>query len=201
MRNQQPALLLNDQKKRCAWASEINKPSPEMILYHDLEWGRPNHDDRYLFELLCLETYQAGLSWAIVLKKRDAFRRAFFNFEIKRVAEVTSIENLLLNKDIIRNRMKLSATVNNAKIFLKIEKEYGSFADYLWHFTNGKTIDNHVLNHADIPSENQLSINISKQMKKTGFKFTGPVTIYSYLQAVGIINDHQIDCQFNPDNI
>ncbi len=201
MRNQQPALLLNDQKKRCAWSSEINKPSPEMILYHDLEWGRPSHDDRYLFELLCLETYQAGLSWAIVLKKRDAFRRAFFNFEIKRVAEVTSIENLLLNKDIIRNRMKLSATVNNAKIFLKIEKEYGSFADYLWHFTNGKTIDNHVLNHADIPSENQLSINISKQMKKTGFKFTGPVTIYSYLQAVGIINDHQIDCQFNPDNI
>ncbi|KEK03043.1 3-methyladenine DNA glycosylase [Oenococcus oeni S23] len=179
----------------------MNKPSPEMILYHDLEWGRPSHDDRYLFELLCLETYQAGLSWAIVLKKRDAFRRAFFNFEIKRVAEVTSIENLLLNKDIIRNRMKLSATVNNAKIFLKIEKEYGSFADYLWHFTNGKTIDNHVLNHADIPSENQLSINISKQMKKTGFKFTGPVTIYSYLQAVGIINDHQIDCQFNPDNI
>lgn len=201
MRNQQPALLLNDQKKRCAWVSEINKPSPEMILYHDLEWGRPSHDDRYLFELLCLETYQAGLSWAIVLKKRDAFRRAFFNFEIKRVAEVTSIENLLLNKDIIRNRMKLSATVNNAKIFLKIEKEYGSFADYLWHFTNGKTIDNHVLNHADIPSENQLSINISKQMKKTGFKFTGPVTIYSYLQAVGIINDHQIDCQFNPDSI
>ncbi|MFT8328542.1 MAG: DNA-3-methyladenine glycosylase I [Oenococcus oeni] len=201
MRNQQPALLLNDQKKRCAWVSEINKPSPEMILYHDLEWGRPSHDDRYLFELLCLETYQAGLSWAIVLKKRDAFRRAFFNFEIKRVAEVTSIENLLLNKDIIRNRMKLSATVNNAKIFLKIEKEYGSFADYLWHFTNGKTIDNHVLNYADIPSENQLSINISKQMKKTGFKFTGPVTIYSYLQAVGIINDHQIDCQFNPDNI
>ncbi|EAV38781.1 DNA-3-methyladenine glycosylase I [Oenococcus oeni] len=201
MHNQQSALLLNDQKKRCAWVSEINKPSPEMILYHDLEWGRPSHDDRYLFELLCLETYQAGLSWAIVLKKRDAFRRAFFNFEIKRVAEVTSIENLLLNKDIIRNRMKLSATVNNAKIFLKIEKEYGSFADYLWHFTNGKTIDNHVLNYADIPSENQLSINISKQMKKTGFKFTGPVTIYSYLQAVGIINDHQIDCQFNPDSI
>ncbi|AZZ61079.1 DNA-3-methyladenine glycosylase I [Oenococcus sp. UCMA 16435] len=200
MQNQQLDFPLNDQKKRCGWVSEINKPSLEMILYHDQEWGQPSHDDRYLFELLCLETYQAGLSWAIVLKKRDAFRQAFFNFEIKRVAEITSIENLLLNKDIIRNRLKLSATINNAKIFLKIESEYGSFANYLWHFTNGKTIDNHIVNYTNIPSQNELSLAISRQMKKGGFKFTGPVTIYSYLQAVGIINDHQVDCQFNPDN-
>ncbi|MFT8323797.1 DNA-3-methyladenine glycosylase I [Oenococcus sicerae] len=170
-----------------------------MIAYHDEEWGRPSHNDRDLFELLSLETYQAGLSWEIVLKKRDAFRHAFFNFDIAKVAAMQSIEPLLLDSSIIRNRLKLAATVNNARAIVKIQQTYASFDNYVWHFVDGQTIDHHIENMAEIPAQNQLSQIVAKRMKQDGFKFTGPVTIYSYLQAVGVINDHEVGCAFNPD--
>ncbi|EHN58877.1 DNA-3-methyladenine glycosylase I [Oenococcus kitaharae] len=192
------SLKADDGKRRCQWLTNY-KVWDDMTVYHDNEWGRPSHNYRYLFELLCLETYQAGLSWEIVLKKRAAFQRAFFNFDIQKVAELTSIDSLMADSGLIRNRLKLQATINNARAVLNTQKQYGSFDNYLWHFTDGQIIDHHITDPVQIPAQNDLSQLVAKQMKKDAFKFTGPVTIYSYLQGAGVINDHEAVCAFNPN--
>ena len=165
--------------KRCSW---VNEKSGIYIKYHDEEWGVPKYDDRELFELLILESFQAGLSWLTVLKKREAFRKAFDNFDVKKVAGYTDgkVKELLYNPGIIRSKNKILASINNAKIFINIQKEYGTFADYIWGFTGGKIIKNRTNN---IPVSTELSDKISKDLKKRGMKYTGTVIIYSYLQA------------------
>lgn len=183
--------------QRCGWVKENN---PLYIAYHDQEWGQPLHDDQKLFELLCLETYQAGLSWETVLNKRAAFKKAFHNYDAQKVVRMSDqdLDRLLENPEIIRNKLKIYATRANAQAFLKLQKEYSSFDSYLWAFVNGKSINNNVVHYQDVPSKTDLSEKISKDLKKRGFKFVGPVCIYSYLQAAGLINDHEINCDFNP---
>lgn len=175
---------------RCFW---VDLKSPLYIKYHDEEWGVPKYNDRELFELLILEGFQAGLSWITVLKKREAFRKAFDDFVVNVVAnyDEAKINELLNNKDIIRSKSKIEAAINNAKIFIEIQKEFGSFSNYIWKFTGGKCIKN-----ADdkIPVSSTLSDEVSKDLKKRGMKYTGTVIIYSYLQAIGVINDHETDC-------
>ena len=167
--------------------------SPLYIKYHDEEWGVPKYDDRELFELLILEGFQAGLSWITVLKKREAFRKAFDNFEVNKIAkyDVKKVEKLVNNADIIRSRNKIESAINNAKIFMQIQNEYGSFSNYIWKFTDGKIIKN---TDDKFSVSSQLSDEVSKDLKKRGMKYTGTVIIYSYLQAIGVINDHEIDC-------
>lgn len=164
----------------------------ELLTYYEQEWGQPEHDDQRLFELLCLETYQAGLSWQTVLAKRAAFRTAFYQFEIQKVAQMTTtdIDHLLQNPAIIRNRRKLAATVNNAQIVLAIQQELGSFNQYLWAFVDGQPIVNRPKTWADVPAQSALSVAVSRDMKRRGFQFVGPVTVYSYLQGAGLIDDH-----------
>lgn len=175
-------------KQRCSWAK-----SSLMMNYHDNYWGIPCHDDQQLFELLTLETFQAGLSWEIVLKKQTAFEEAFDSFNIASVAHFSSqdVEHFLQNKQIIRNRQKINAMIHNAKV---IQNLPCSFDHYLWQFTNNITIKNHYQTYADIPTKTPLSIKISQQMKKDGFKFTGPVVIQSFIEAAGLVNDHEINC-------
>ena len=181
--------------KRCSWVKLTN---PLYIAYHDHEWGHPLHDERALFELLCLETYQAGLSWVTVLNKRQAFKQAFYDYEVERVASMSNVEleKILLNPAIIRNRLKLFATRTNAQAFLKIQEDYGSFDTYIWKFVGGETIQNQVEDYKTVPSKTLLSERISKDLKKQGFKFVGPTCVYSFLQAAGLVNDHEIDCDF-----
>ncbi|MBS5805189.1 MAG: DNA-3-methyladenine glycosylase I [Acinetobacter sp.] len=176
--------------KRCFW---VDEKSEIYVKYHDEEWGVPNHNDRDLFELLILEGFQAGLSWITVLKKREAFRKAFDNFDVTKVSEYDEekINALLENKDIIRSRGKITAAINNAKIFIEIQKEFGSFSNYIWGFTDNKVIKNTT---GEIPVKTELSDMVSKDLKKRGMKYTGSVIIYSYLQAVGVVNDHDINC-------
>ena len=176
--------------KRCFW---VDEKSEIYVKYHDEEWGVPNHNDRDLFELLILEGFQAGLSWITVLKKREAFRNAFDNFDVKKVSEYDEekINALLENKDIIRSRGKITAAINNAKIFIEIQKEFGSFSNYIWGFTDNKVIKNTT---GEIPVKTELSDMVSKDLKKRGMKYTGSVIIYSYLQAIGIVDDHDINC-------
>ena len=176
--------------KRCHW---VDENSPIYVKYHDEEWGVPKYDDRELFELLVLESFQAGLSWITVLKKREAFRVAFDNFDVEKVAKYdeNKINELLKNKDIIRSKGKINSAINNAKIFIEIQKEFGSFSNYIWKFTNNKIIKN--------TSDEQfvstpLSDEISKDLKKRSMKYVGTVIIYSYLQAIGVVNDHESDC-------
>ncbi|KRM72018.1 DNA-3-methyladenine glycosylase I [Lacticaseibacillus brantae] len=166
--------------------------TPELRAYHDQEWGIPQHGDDNLFELLSLETYQAGLSWQIVLKKRAAFNKAFHHFQINRVAKMTSeeIDALMTNPDIIRNRRKLEATVTNAQAIQRVQAEFGSFDQYLWDFVAGEPIVNAPKSPDEVPAQTELSQLVSKDMKKRGFKFVGPVTIYSYLQGAGLVDDH-----------
>ena len=176
--------------KRCAWVEN----QPEIyIRYHDEEWGVACHDDKKLFELLILEMFQTGLSWLTVLKKRENFRQAFDGFLVEKVAayKEDDINRLLNNAGIIRNRGKIEAAVNNAKIFIKIREEFGTFDKYLWHFTAGKTIKG---DGKTFPARTPLSDKISKDLKKLGMKYTGSVVIYSYLQAAGIVDDHQENC-------
>ncbi len=172
---------------RCKWC---NLKNPKYIEYHDKEWGVPVYDDHVLFEMLILESFQAGLSWECVLNKRDAFREAFENFELDMVCAfgVDKRNALLQNKEIIRNRLKINAAVNNASIFKKIQTEYGSFAEYIWHFT-----ENQIIYETDKTSS-ALSDEISADLKRRGMKFVGTTIIYSYLQAVGVINSHEPDC-------
>lgn len=175
---------------RCKW---VDLKSPIYIKYHDEEWGVPKYDDRDLFELLILEGFQAGLSWLTVLKKRDAFRIAFDNFEVNKVAKYdeTKVAELLNDGNIIRSKSKIEAAINNAKIFIEIQKEFGSFSDYIWKFTGGKYIKNQ---DDKIPVSSTLSDEVSKDLKKRGMKYVGTVIIYSYLQAIGVVNDHEKDC-------
>lgn len=176
--------------KRCFW---VDEKSEIYVKYHDKEWGVPKYDDRELFELLILESFQAGLSWLTVLKKREAFRKAFDNFDVEKVSiyDNKKIEELLQNADIIRSKNKILSAVSNAEIFKQIQKEYGSFSSYIWGFTDGKVIKR---TSEILPVSTPLSDKISKDLKKRGMKYVGTVIIYSYLQAIGVVNDHDKDC-------
>lgn len=181
-----------DNKTRCGWCLKESI----YIKYHDEEWGKPVHNDRLLFEFLVLESFQAGLSWLTVLKKRDNFQKAFVNFDAKKVAkfDAAKVEALMLDVGIIRNRLKIEATINNAKLFLGIQKEFGSFDKYIWSFTEGKTIINHPKSLSEIPAKTAISDAMSKDMGKRGFKFRGSTICYAFMQAVGIVDDHLEDC-------
>ena len=173
-------------RKRCNWAG-----SDEIyIKYHDEEWGVPTHDDKELFEMLVLESFQAGLSWITILKKRENFKKAFDDFEVEKVANYddAKVEELRSNEGIIRHKGKITSAINNAQIFIEIQEEFGSFDEYIWGFTDGEIIK------AEYQTESELSKNISKDLKKRGMKFVGPTIIYSYLESIGIINNHQEDC-------
>ena len=174
--------------KRCFW---VNMENPLYVDYHDFEWGVPKYDDHELYELLILEMFQAGLSWETVLNKRENFRKAFDNFDWNKIVnyDEDKINELMQDKGIIRNRRKIEATINNTKVFLGIQKEYGSFANFIWGFTDNKVI----ITDSKVVS-NELSDTISKELRKRGMKFVGTVIIYSYLQAIGVINSHDNDC-------
>ncbi|MEZ5107088.1 MAG: DNA-3-methyladenine glycosylase I [Draconibacterium sp.] len=178
--------------ERCNWGTK----SENMIEYHDTEWGVPLHDDRKLFEFFILEGFQAGLSWQIVLNKREAFREAFDNFDPEIVARYDDkkLEQLVLNPAIIRNKMKIAACVNNAQRFLEVQKEFGSFDKYIWGFVNGKPIVNQFTSLGQIPAKTELSDKISADLKKRGFKFVGSTVIYAHMQATGMVNDHLVTC-------
>jgi DNA-3-methyladenine glycosylase I len=179
-------------KKKCDWSGS----NPLMIKYHDKEWGVPQFDDTKLFEFLVLESNQAGLSWSTVLNKRENFRKAFSGFDPKKVARFTKakIEKLMQDAGIIRNRMKIEAAINNAKMFLKIQKEFGSFAAYSWKFVGNKPIVNRFKKMSDIPATTPESDAFSKDLKKRGFKFLGSTTVYAHMQACGMVNDHVVGC-------
>ncbi|MFW9903253.1 MAG: DNA-3-methyladenine glycosylase I [Candidatus Thorarchaeota archaeon] len=179
-------------KKRCAWVGS----DPLMIEYHDKEWGTPVHDDQELFEFLTLEGAQAGLSWATILSRRIGYRKAFANFDIHKVAAFTEtdFEILVMNPAIIRNRLKIKSTINNAQQFIKVQEEYGSFDQYIWGFVDYQAIHNQFKQLGDIPASTELSVKISKDLKKRGFNFVGPTICYAFMQAVGIVNDHVLDC-------
>ncbi|MDR2967175.1 MAG: DNA-3-methyladenine glycosylase I [Methanobacteriaceae archaeon] len=178
--------------KRCEWCTG----SELMMEYHDIEWGVPIFDDKKHFEFLMLESAQAGLSWITILKKRDNYRKAYDNFDLKKVASYDEVKKaeLLADAGIVRNRLKIEASITNAQNFLEIQKEFGSFSNYIWGFTNGKPVIGKWKNIHEIPSKTELSDKISLDLKKRGFRFLGSVTVYSYLQATGIVNDHIIDC-------
>lgn len=178
--------------KRCEWVTD----DPLYIKYHDEEWGKPVYDDNRLFEFLLLETFQAGLSWITILKKRENFRKAFDNFGYHKIAEYddNKHQELLKNKGIIRNRLKVKSATTNAQAFIKIQHEFGSFRDYIWGFVGGQPIVNNFKSIKDVPASTPLSDEISKDLKKRGFKFVGSTIVYAYMQATGIVNDHIIGC-------
>jgi DNA-3-methyladenine glycosylase I len=178
--------------KRCEWAGT----DPLMMAYHDQEWGTPLHDDRRLFEFLILEGAQAGLSWMTILKKRENFRQALDGFDPELVASYgdEKITQLLQDKGIIRNRLKLKAAVANAQAFLKVQAEFGSFDRYIWQFVDHDPVQNHWKSIKEIPAETPRSAAMSKDMKKKGFRFVGPTICYAFMQAVGMVNDHTVSC-------
>lgn len=180
------------EKHRCRWC--VGDPLYEA--YHDQEWGVPVFDDNTLFEFLILETFQAGLSWITVLRKRENFRVAFDDFDYKKIANYKQdkIDTLLQDAGIIRNRLKINATVSNAKAFMNIQDEFGSFSKYIWGFVNGKPIKNSLKSSKDAPATTLLSDTISKDLKKRGFKFVGSTVIYAHMQATGMVNDHEVEC-------
>ncbi|MEH6680664.1 MAG: DNA-3-methyladenine glycosylase I [Sediminicola sp.] len=180
------------EKHRCPWC--IGDPLYEA--YHDREWGVPLRDDRGLFEFLVLETFQAGLSWITILRKRENFRDALDGFDFKKIAayEAEKVELLMQDKGIIRNRAKINATVGNARSFMEIQHEFGSFSDYIWGFVNGSPIKNALISSKNAPARTLLSDTISNDLKKRGFKFVGSTVIYAHMQATGMINDHEINC-------
>lgn len=179
-------------KHRCAWCEKDDLYRD----YHDKEWGKPVYDDQLLFEFLILETFQAGLSWYTILAKRNNFRKAFANFDYKKVAKYDErkIQELLLDAGIIRNQLKIRAAVSNAIAFIEVQKEFGSFSNYIWNFTGGKPIDNQPKTLRDVPASTPLSDTISKDLKKRGFKFVGTTVVYAHMQATGMVNDHVVDC-------
>ena len=177
--------------KRCEWAT--NEPN---TTYHDKEWGRPEHDEQKLFEFLILEGAQAGLSWVTILKRREGYRKAFSNFDVKKVAQYNKnqINSLLKNESIIRNKLKINSAITNAKQFIRIQEEFGSFDKYIWSFVNYKPIKNNFKNISEIPSSSLISEKISKDLKKRGFNFVGPTICYALMQAIGMVNDHTTGC-------
>ena len=180
-----------DALKRCAWIND-----PLMREYHDTEWGVPLHDDGKLFEFLVLEGFQAGLSWATILRKRENFRKAFHGFDPERIARYTArdVKRLMADAGIIRNRQKIDAAVNNARRFLEIQKEFGSFDAYIWRFVQGKPIRNRFRSLSQLPARTPLSDAISKDLKARGFKFVGSTIVYAHMQATGMVNDHTVGC-------
>lgn len=179
-------------KHRCGWC----EGDPLYEAYHDDEWGVPVKDDATLFEFLVLETFQAGLSWITILRKRENFRTAFDNFDYKKIAKYpqSKIDELLQNPGIIRNKLKVNATVTNAKSYMTVQEEFGSFSTYIWGFVNGKPIKNAFENYKDAPAKTELSDIISKDLKKRGFKFVGSTIVYAFMQATGLVNDHETSC-------
>lgn len=177
--------------RRCAWAK-----NDLAVEYHDKEWGVPVHDDRLFFEFLILEGAQAGLSWDTILRKREAYRKAFDNFAPEKVARYgeAKIAKLLQDEGIIRNRLKINSAVANAKAFLKVQKEFGSFDKYIWRFVGGKPLDNKVKSMSDVPAKTEISDALSKDLKKRGFNFVGSTIMYAFMQATGMVNDHTREC-------
>lgn len=178
-------------KVRCKWAK-----TPIEAVYHDVEWGVPVHDERALFEFLVLEGAQAGLSWLTILQKRNRYREVFDYFDVNKVAryDAEKIASLLNDAGIVRNRLKVAAAINNAQRFLEVQTEFGSFDAYLWRFVDGKPIINHWCTHAEIPTQNAIAQALSKDLIKRNFKFVGPTICYAMMQAIGMVNDHTVDC-------
>ena len=181
-----------ENKTRCAWCEKDDLYRN----YHDNEWGKPVKDDKILFEFLILESFQAGLSWFTILKKRENFRKAFADFDVKKVAKFdeAKVDELVQNEGIIRHRGKISAAINNAKLFIEIQKEYGSFSDFIWKYVDHKPIINNWNSIKEVPATTEISDQIAKDLKKRGFKFFGSTTIYAHMQATGMVNDHTNDC-------
>ena len=177
---------------RCAWCGE----NPAMIAYHDKEWGVPVHDDRTLFEFLILEGAQAGLSWQTILNKRENYRKAFDNFDPRIIAKYgeKDIARLLADAGIVRNRLKVASTIQNARILLEVQREFGSFDAYVWQFVNGRPIDKKIRTIKDIPATSKESDAMSKDLLKRGFKFVGSTICYAFMQATGMVNDHEVGC-------
>ncbi|MFL2121873.1 DNA-3-methyladenine glycosylase I [Marinilactibacillus psychrotolerans] len=184
--------------ENCSWPGQ----DPRMIAYHDEEWGVPSKDDSYLFELITLEGAQSGLSWSIVLNKREGYQKAFHQFDIDKCAQLSDKELLEIkeNAQVIKHMNKIQSVRKNAQAIQKIQQEYGSFATYLWSYVDNEPIVNQWTSISNIPAQSELSVRLSKDLKKRGFNFVGPVTMYSYMQAVGMINDHILSCQCHPVN-
>ncbi len=191
-RPEEPDDTARDGRKRCGWG----QTNAQMVEYHDREWGVPLHDERRLFESLVLDGMQAGLSWAIVLRKREAFREAFDGFDAERVARYTSrqVTRLLKNPDIVRNRLKIEAAIRNARHFLEVQAERGSFDAYLWSFVAGRPIVNHRCTLRAIPARTPVSDRVSADLQKRGFTFVGSTIMYAFMQAAGLVNDHLVSC-------
>ena len=189
-------MAMNKPKRRCRWAAEADR---DMTRYHDAEWGRPVHDDRRLFEMLTLEGAQAGLSWSTILRKRAGYRRAFANFDPRRVARFDARRRATLRRNpaIVRNRAKIESTVSNARAFLTVQREFGSFDRYLWSFSAGRPLVNRPRGGA-LPAHSALSDAISRDLGERGFRFVGTTIVYAFLQAVGVINDHSRECFLCP---
>ncbi|MGA9211377.1 DNA-3-methyladenine glycosylase I [Kaistella sp.] len=177
---------------RCAWCEKDDLYRK----YHDEEWGKPVYDDETIFEFLVLESFQAGLSWYTILKKRENFTEAFENFNYKKIAKYSEdkVEELMNNAGIIRNRLKILATINNAQRFQEVQKEFGTFSNYIWNFVGGKPIVNHPKTLQDVPATTEISDALAKDLKKRGFKFLGSTVVYAHMQATGMVNDHVVDC-------
>lgn len=186
-------------KNRCGWCTS----DPEYITYHDTEWGVPIKDDQAFFEMLVLESFQAGLSWITILKKRANFNNAFDRFDYNKIAKYDQdkVDELMQNKGIVRNRIKIEATIKNAKAFLAIQEEHGSFSDFIWSFVDHKPKINRHKTLNDVPAQTAVSKAMAKALKKNGFSFMGPITCYAFMQATGLVNDHLADCFKHPDNL
>ena len=186
-------MMAKNKKTRCSWCLGV---SDAYQAYHDEEWGVPVHDDLTQFEFLTLESAQAGLSWSTVLHKRDGYRKAFAGFDVQKVSRFSErkIETLCQNPAIIRNRLKIKSAVSNARAFIEIQTEFGSFADYIWGFVDGQAVQNRWRRNAKVPATSKVSDALSKDLKQRGFKFVGSTIIYAHLQATGLINDHLVDC-------
>lgn len=184
--------------RRCGWSLGLDmaQNDPGMLAYHDTEWGVPLHDERKHFEFLVLDAFQAGLSWAIILRKREGFRAAFADFDVERVARYTSrsVTRLLADERIVRNRQKIEATIGNARAFLAVQREVGSFDRYIWQFVGGGTLQNAWPSMREVPAKSPESIAMSKDLVERGFKFVGPTICYAYMQAAGMVNDHEVGC-------
>lgn len=185
-------MIIMTESQRCDWPGSDEL----MIKYHDEEWGIPNHDDKKWFEYITLDTFQAGLSWSIVLNKRENFRKAFDNFDPKKIAEYdqTKVDELIQDTGIIRNKLKINATISNAKIFLDVQKEFGTFNKYIWQFVSGKPIVNQWKSIAELPASTSESDKLSADLKNRGFKFVGTTICYAFMQSAGMVNDHLVHC-------